>query len=328
MRIGVIGAGAVGGAIAALLSRGGHEVEVTARGENLRAIQADGIRMSGGWGDFTASVSASNQLERAPELAFVATKAQDAARAILANQHVLGGVPVAVVQNGLDSVNTAAPLLPKSDVIGVLALYAASLAKPGQITITTPGKTYLGGGGDLPARYVARILDEVMPTVVAPNFVGAQWSKLVINQVNALPAITGLSVQEVIADPGLRRILTRSMRENVRVGLRSGIRFAEVQGLTAARLRLFASAPLFAAESLPRLMGRRMGSVPNPGSTLQSIRRGALTEVDYLNGAVVAAAQAIGMPAPVNAGLVALVHEVEASVAFLTTAQVVARLAG
>ncbi|HOW00540.1 MAG TPA: 2-dehydropantoate 2-reductase N-terminal domain-containing protein, partial [Rhodoglobus sp.] len=58
MRIGVIGAGAVGGAIAALLARAGHEVEVTARGAHLDAIRERGIHLTGGWGEYTASVLA------------------------------------------------------------------------------------------------------------------------------------------------------------------------------------------------------------------------------------------------------------------------------
>jgi 2-dehydropantoate 2-reductase len=326
MRIGVIGAGAVGGAIAALLAQAGHEVEVTARGENLRAIEANGIRLSGGWGDFTAPVTASSELNRAPEIAFIATKAQDAERAIRDNQRLLAGVPIAVVQNGLGSLSTSVPLLPQSDVVGVLALYASSLVAPGEVAITTPGNTYIGGGRDLPARFITSVLNTVMPTTLANNFVGAQWTKLVINQVNALPAITGLSVQEVIGTPGLCRIMTLSMRENVRVGLRSGITFAEVQGLTSTRLRVFSRAPLWLAESLPKLMARRMGSRPNPGSTLQSIRRGALTEIDYLNGAVVDAAAEIGVPAPVNASIVALVHEVEQTHRFLTPDEVAARI--
>ncbi|HRQ00256.1 MAG TPA: 2-dehydropantoate 2-reductase N-terminal domain-containing protein, partial [Terrimesophilobacter sp.] len=56
MRIGVIGAGAVGGTIAALLDRAGHEVEVTARGATIESIRRHGIRLSGGWGDHTARV--------------------------------------------------------------------------------------------------------------------------------------------------------------------------------------------------------------------------------------------------------------------------------
>jgi 2-dehydropantoate 2-reductase len=326
MRIGVIGAGAVGGAIAALLAADGNDVEVTARGDHLRAIQAAGIHLTGGWGDVTAAVTAGEQLARGPELAIVATKAQDARAAILENAKLLNGVPLLVMQNGLEGVSATAPLLPRSDVLGGLAMYASSLVEPGHIAITTPGRTYVGGGSDLPARYVVSVLNEVMPTELVHNFAGAQWTKLIVNQVNALPAITGLSVQEVVANDGLRRILTRSMKENVRIGRAQGIRFAPLQGLSDRRLRTFARTPLRLAESLPRLMARRMGATPNPGSTLQSIRRGALTEVDYLNGAVVDAARGLGRTAPVNAAIVDLVHEVEESRVFLTPDEVVARI--
>jgi len=328
MRIGVIGAGAVGGAIAALLARGGHDVEVTARGQNLAAIREGGIRLTGAWGDYTAEVGAGSSLTRAPEFAVVATKVQDARRAILNNEHLLGGIPVAIVQNGLGSVRATLPLLPRSDVVGALALYASSLVEPGHVNIGTAGSTYVGGGPDVPARYVVSIMNAVMPTSLENNFAGAQWSKLVINQVNALPAITGLSVQEVVANPRLRRIMTLSMRENVRVGLRSGIRFAEVQGLTGRRLKSFARAPLWVADSLPKAIARHMGAVPNPASTLQSIRKGAPTEIDYLNGAVVQAASAIGTDAPVNATMVELVHEVERTGTFLSPDEVARRVLG
>ena len=69
-----------------------------------------------------------------------------------------------------------------------------------------------------------------------------------------------------------------------------------------------------------------MGAVPNPGSTLQSIRRGQRTEIDYLNGAVVRAGPAgRGRQAPVNAALMALVHEVEAWVGSSCPDEVLAR---
>jgi 2-dehydropantoate 2-reductase len=116
------------------------------------------------------------------------------------------------------------------------------------------------------------------------------------------------------------------MRENVRVGMASHVRFARLQGLGNARLRLFARTPLPLAESLPKLMARRMGAIPNPGSTLQSIRRERKTEVDYLNGAVLTAATRVGLAVPVNAAIVELVHEVEKTREFLTPEQVAARI--
>ena len=69
-----------------------------------------------------------------------------------------------------------------------------------------------------------------------------------------------------------------------------------------------------------------MGSRPNPGSTLQSIRRGQPTEIDYLNGAVVQRGAAVGVPTPVSTELVELVHEVEKSGEFIPTAAVIERM--
>lgn len=325
MRVAIVGAGAVGGTIAALLARGGHDVTVTARGDQLRAILDNGINLTGAWGDYTARVSASDVLTRSPELAIVATKAQDAESAMRQNVHWLNGVPVLVVQNGLDALVTARRVLPDADIMGGLALYAASYLSPGKVAVTTEGVTCLGGPVT-GALYASRVLGAVMPVTLTDNFEGAQWTKLVVNHINALPAITGLSAQDVISDRGLRYIMTESMREAVRVGLAKDIEFEKVQGLSDRILKLMIRFPVAIGQLVPLAMKARMGTTPNPGSTQQSIRRGQATEVEYLNGAVVRAAVGTGVATPIEAGLVALVHEVERSGVFLEASEVVARL--
>ena len=92
------------------------------------------------------------------------------------------------------------------------------------------------------------------------------------------------------------------------------------------RLRLFARLPLSIAQLLPWFMRIRMGNVPNLGSTQQSVRRGQLTEIDFLNGAVVREADAAGLAAPVNRALTDLVHEVEDAAAHLPAERVLAVL--
>ncbi len=326
MRVGVIGAGAVGGVIAALLDRGGHDVEVTARGDAIAAIRDRGLTLTGSWGEHVAHPAVAERLTRTPDLAVVTTKALDARDALLANAEALRGIPVLVVQNGLRGVETASEVLPDSEVIGGLALYAASYVKPGEVTVTNDGSTYIGGASRAAVQLAAEVIGGVMPVRVTDNFAGAQWTKLVVNQINALPAITGLSAQATIGIRQLRHIMTRSMRENVRVGYASRVRFESLQGLTPALLWMLAHAPIGIAQVVPALMARRMGPVPNPGSTLQSLRRGQPTEVDYLNGAVVEAGKKVGLPAPVNAALVELVHEVERTGTHLSPREVVARV--
>lgn len=314
MRIGIIGAGALGGLFAALLSRAGHDVEVTARGAGLDAIREHGIRLSGAYGDVHARVAAGERLERPADLVLVCTKAQDAEPAIAVNRELVDGTPVIVVQNGLDGVDTAERLLPSSRVYGLLTIIAANYTEPGEVRVTAPAASYLGRGDERPgdeAMRLAQVLSAAVPVVAIPGFRGAQWTKLVVNMLNAVPTIVGRSVQEVVGDARLRRVVTASMRECVRVGIARGTRFGSLQGLGDLRLRVFARLPLGVGQVLPWLMARRMGPVPNLGSTQQSVRRRQPTEIDHLNGAVVREAAIAGVDARVNRSLVSLVHEVE-----------------
>ena len=314
MKIGIIGAGALGGTFAALLARAGHDVEVTARGAGLAAIRAGGISVSGGYGDVHATVAAAETLSARPDLVLVCTKAQDAEAAIMANAANIDGVPVVVVQNGLDGVATATRLLPRSSCMGLLSIIAANYTEPGVVRVTTTATSYLGRGdgpADAECVRVAGVLSGAVRVVAIDGFRGAQWTKLIVNMLNAVPAIVGESVQDVVDDRRLRRVVAASMREAVRVGIARGIRFGSLQGLGDRRLRLFARLPLAIGQVLPWSMRVRMGDVPNLGSTQQSLRRGQPTEIDFLNGAVVREASVAGLDAPVSRALTALVHEVE-----------------
>ncbi len=329
MKVAVIGAGAVGGLLAALLDRAGHNVEVTARAEHLAAIRADGITLDGGYGAHVARVTAGEVLAVRPELAILATKGQDADAALRANAAVLDGVPVLVVQNGLGGIRVAGEVLPDSPLVGGLALFATSYLSPGRITVTAALPIVLGGAPGTDAAVVERfatLLRGAMSVEVVDSLEGAQWTKLLVNHVNALPAITGLSVQETVAHPALLHVLAASLRETVRIANHIGIRFTGLQGIPGWILPWLGRGPLALAARLPQVLAKRMGDVPNPGSTLQSIRRGQLTEIDFLNGSVVRVAREHGFDAPINAALVGLVHEVERTGTFLTPAEVAARV--
>jgi 2-dehydropantoate 2-reductase len=327
MRVAVLGAGAVGGTLAALLDRAGHSLEVTARGAHLAAIQESGLRLSGAWGEHVAAVWAGQVLAAPPELAILATKAHDAEAALAPHAELLAGVPLVVIQNGLGGLERAAAAAPRSPLVGGLALFAASLSAPGEITVTAASGLCLGGGDGTPAlQLAAGLLADALPVTMTEDFAGAQWTKLVINQVNALPAITGFSVQEVVADKALRRILTLGMLETVRLARALGVKFAPLQHLDDRVLGRMLRMPMPFAELVPRKMAARMGNVPNPASTLQSIRRGSTTEIDHLAGAVVEAARGTDVPVPVNTAMVELVHEVERTGRFLPPAEVVQRV--
>lgn len=331
MRIGIVGAGAIGGTFAALLDRAGHEVVVTARGGHLDAIRERGLHLTGAWGDHLARIGAAQVLPEPPELALITVKAQDAEAAAAAHASLLAGVPVVVVQNGLNGPQALRRILSASPLIGGLSLIAASYLEPGVITVTAPGTTVLATDTATRAELssAAAVLREAAPISIAPDLVGAQWSKLVVNQLNAAAAITGLPAQQALAAPGLRRVVALAMRETLRVGRAAGVRFGGIPGLTPNVLRMLdLLPPSVSGRLLAGRMVERMGPVPNPGSTLQSIRRGRPSEIDHLSGAVVAEGAARGVPTPVNARIVELVHEVEASGTFVPPDAAARRITG
>ena len=329
MRVGFVGVGAIGGTLAALLDRAGHDVHVAARGATLDAVRSRGLVLTGAFGEHTAHPAADSTLAGAAlagplDLVVFATKAMDGPAAYAANAAACAGAPVVVIQNGLDAIRGSGDVLARSRLLGGLSVWASQQVEPGIIQATAGGRLVIGPtSADDP---VASLLGDAVPTSTTEDFVGAQWSKLVVNQVNALPAITGLSVQETIADDRLRAVLTASIRETISVARGAGVHFGRFQGLSHGLLTLVRLAPFRVAEQLPRRIARRWGDVPNYGSTLQSIRHGLPTEIDYLNGAVVAAAREAGVDAPINQSLTALVHEVERTGVFLSPEQLQARI--
>ncbi len=326
MRIAVIGAGAVGGLMAALAARAGHDVLVTARGEHAAAIASAGLHVDGGWGEWVAAVELATSIPNRPlDLTVLATKAHDSASALDA-WRAHDGTPVLVLQNGLGGEQAVRDALPHSPVAIGLALFAVSLTGPGRITVTGPNGLTLGG--DPAAVAVAEpLLRATLPAelVIADDIHGAQFTKLLVNQVNALPAITGLSVQQTVADPALRAVLARGMVETVAVGDAVGVAWGRIGAVDAEAVARVRAGGTAAAAELAELLAAGMGDVPNPASMLQSIRRGRTTEVDAINGAVVALGAQHGVPTPVNAALVALVHELERSSVFLSPSDTAAR---
>jgi 2-dehydropantoate 2-reductase len=320
MRIGVIGAGAIGGTLAALLDRAGHEVTVTARGAHLAAIRERGLRLTGGWGDHLAPVAAAEVLPEPPELALLTVKAQDAPAAAERHREVLAGVPAVVVQNGLAGPRALHDVLRDSPLVGGLSLIAAAHLEPGVVTVTGPNTTVLAAdtATDAQLRAAVTVLRQAVPIEVADDLVAAQWAKLVVNQLNAAPAVTGVSAQQSLAAPALRTAVAAAMRETVRVARAAGVRPHGLPGFPPRVATILSALPPWVSGRLvaARLVSG-MGAVPNLGSTLQSIRRGLPSEIDHLSGAVVAEGERLHVDTPVNRRIVDLVHEVEADGRFV-----------
>ncbi|GAA2174578.1 2-dehydropantoate 2-reductase [Agrococcus versicolor] len=320
MRIAVVGAGAIGGCLAALLDAAGHDVVVVAR-SSAAVLRAEGIRLEGAFGAHNARPDVVDALASPPDVAILATKTIDSAAALAPSAAALADVPVLAMQNGLDAHGRVAGILGHRRVAAALGTWAANALEPGVVRITAAGETVVGGPE---GERFAALLAAALPTVrLARSIEGAQWAKLCVNAANAVPAAVGWSMQACAADPGLLRVTAAAMHEAARAALASGVALEAVGAVTPETLAILATSAE-AAQVVPVAMAAGFGDVPNLGSTQQSIRKGQRTEIDDLAGAIVVASTRLGLAAPVNAALVDLVHEVERTGAFVARDRVAA----
>jgi 2-dehydropantoate 2-reductase len=314
MRIAVIGAGAVGSAIGALLTRAGHDCVLVARPDHRAAIRAGGLRLTGCLGPVTVDVEAVDRIRSAPDLALLTTKAHDAAAAMAANRAGLAGAPQLLAPNGIRGVDLASQFCRPEQVAGAVVMMAATHLRPGAVDLPYLGSLVLGratGPPDAMVATIASVLDHAIPTATTGNFRGAQWTKLLLNLNNALAAVTGLDDRGLLATPPLLRAGVALMREGLRVADATGVRLASLPGVPAAMVRAAGWLPAPACAQLARYRAGRLALAgPVIPSTLQSLRRGRPTEIDYLNGEVARAGRQAGVPALLNERVVHLVHEV------------------
>lgn len=219
------------------------------------------------------------------------------------------------LQNGVRSDELVAEILPRNQIISAVVFVGATYLTPGMVMILQPGALVMGRPfrpKDSQVDEIARVLNRTVLTRTSNNIRGAHWLKLIINLNNALPALTNCTVSQVSADPYLGRLAVELMREGLRVVDRASIRLASLPRMPVGLIRLIAWLPTSLAARLLAGMARRIETRwPLLGSTLQSVRRGRPTEIDYLNGEVARLGKQMNVPAPLNANVVELVHHVE-----------------
>ena len=325
-RIAVIGAGAVGSALGALLHRAGQDVILVARRAHIAAIRQDGLRVDGDTGNFIAPIEATETLDFRPDLALLTVKTQDVIAAVKANHGFLNDVPVVTFQNGVHSDELVASLLPREQILSAVVLMHATYLLPGKVTVVYQGKLILGrpfGPRDSKLEDIAHILNQAVPTRVTDNIQGAHWLKLVVNLNNALPAITNHTMSQVYANVFLRDIAVGLMREGLRVINRANIRLESLPNVSVGLTRLMSWMPSGIAGRIAAAKVRALTTVwPLWGSTLQSIQRGRPTEIDYLNGEIVELGKRHGEATPLNTKMVELVHQVERTGQFFSVEEI------
>jgi 2-dehydropantoate 2-reductase len=329
MRIAVIGAGAIGCLVAGYLKNRGEEVTLVGRGDTVKAINENGIAISGVRGNFSVRVNISETLNYIPDLVILTTKTQDIDSALADSLHLVQNSLLLTTQNGVQADKLAAKYLPVEKIISSIVMFGATNLEPGKVVHNFEGSWILGSlFNPHPTESLislSLILDKAFPAIISQDMLGMKYLKIFVNANNCLPAILGKSMQEVFSDLTVSRISIAIWKEAFEVFDRIGIDLVSLPGFPVENLTKFTSMPSeHAAEIFSGVM-RNLSKDPLYGSILQSIMRGKLSEIDYINGEFVGLAQENHMPAPLNQALVEMVHQVEASHRFFSKEELIQR---
>jgi len=303
MKIYFLGAGALGCAIGGTLAAAGSDVTLIDHFQaHVDAINRDGLRMKVGDSERTVRVRAaldSTRLE-APDLIVVLVKSFHTRAAIEGARNIVGpDTAVMSLQNGMGHEEILSEVVGAGHVLAGKTYVGGVMLAPGHVIAGTQGKrTVIGeidGRVSERAKAIAAEFERAeLPCEVSGNILGAMWDKLLINvATGALSGITGQVYGSLYAVPEIEATAIAAVAEAMAVAEASGVKLS----IKAPR-----DAWLMAAEGLPYEFKTSM---------LQSLEKGSITEIDFINGAVVRVGRKYDIPTPVNQTLVAAIKGIE-----------------
>lgn len=304
MKVGIVGAGAIGCWLGAGLAKAGHDISVFARGSTRDALERDGLRLTDGGKTEAFPVAVADDARRLgpQDLVIVAVKAPAmAAVAAAVGAMIGGGTIVLPAMNGVpwwfaDGLGLAEPgarqavdpdssihaAIPARAVVGCVVHASASLIEPGHARRNMSDVLILGepvGGESDRVRALAQTFSSAGLAARASSAIRQDiWYKLWGNMtMNPVSAITGATADRIIDDPDVRALLMAVMAEAATVGALIG---CPIEELGENRIDVT----------------RKLGAFRT--SMLQDVDAGRPIELEALLGAPRAMARSLGVPTP------------------------------
>jgi 2-dehydropantoate 2-reductase len=309
----VFGAGSIGCYVGGRLAAGGANVTFVGRERIGRELRMHGLRLT----DFRgAELQVANTavrfattaaLARTADLVLVTVKSAATAEAGRELAPVLK--PSAIVvsfQNGLRNAEVLRAQLPGRTVLTGMVPFNVLNRGQGCFHQGTSGALMADAHAGL-APFLPAFAAGGLPLVQHADMPAVLWGKLLLNLHNAINALTGATIAEELAQRPLRRCWALAQLELLDLLDAAGIRPARATPLPPRWLPRLLSAPDFLIRRLQLVKVDPLAR----SSMWEDLEAGRRTEVDYLNGEVVALAQKLGRRAPVNEKLVALVRAAE-----------------
>jgi len=291
----------MGSIYAGKLAAAGNDVlALVRRQETADRISKDGLRITGPESDVVVALRAADTAPAEEmDLVVLAVKAADVAAAARAALPLIGAAtPVLTIQNGLGSADTVAEIVgPHRVAVGIASGFGASRRGPVHVHHNAMSAMRFGPYSTLDHSTVEQIAvlwrGAGFDADAVSDIAAMQWEKLICNVAYSAPcALTGMTVGEVMDHAHMGRVSRAAATEAWTVARAAGIAIAVPDPVEHARA-----------------FGARMPAAKP--SALLDHQAHRVSEIDVINGAVPRQAERIGLDAPVNSTLTALVRSIE-----------------
>lgn len=318
MRVLIWGAGAMGGTIGAYLIRAGHDVMFVDRAaDHVEAINATGLRISGPVDAFTVQARAfiPETVSGTHGVILLCVKAHHTGEAVrmLAPFLAADGTVVSI-QNGLNE-RVIADVVGPERTIGAFVNFGADYLEPGHIHRGNRAAVVLGElDGRITERLVnlhAAMLDFDDRAIMTENIWGYLWGKLAYGAQLFATALTNDSIADALANPGYSDVYIALAREVMAVAQTRGITPEGFNGFNPHAFMPDGDLTI-AQQSLTEMVTFNRGSAKTHSGIWRDLAvRKRRTEVDAQLGPIVELGAEVGVPAPLNARLIELIHDIE-----------------
>ncbi|MFJ9449239.1 ketopantoate reductase family protein [Herbaspirillum sp. NPDC101397] len=300
-KIMILGAGAMGCLFGARLTQAGYDVAlVDVWREHIEAINAAGLKLHSDDGEHTVRIKAGSaaDINVHPDLVIVFTKTLHTATALESVRHLFGEQTyLLTLQNGLGNVETLGRFATAERLMHGVTNYPSDLKGPGHVSSHGSGYIRIYGVAGLCSDAQQAIADALCQAgfncTLDADVERAIWEKVAFNAaMNSLTAVTGMTVGQVgasMSGPVLARQIVTETADVAR----------------AKNIVIDADAIW---QSIRTVFVEHAQHKP---SMLQDILQGRATEIESINGAIVAVARTHQVPAPVTETLCHLVRMIE-----------------
>jgi len=302
MKVAVVGAGAMGSLFGAMLAEAGNDVWLyDVWLEHVQTINQDGLRIEREGKTCTVEIKATvdpQQIGRA-ELVIIFVKSSQTNLAAETAQTIAGSDGfVMTLQNGMGNADVIAGFIKPERILAGTTSHGATLLGPGSIRHAGSGPTTIGAwsqteDGLQRAGQLAEFFNRAgIKTESVADVRSVVWNKLLINiGINAITALTNIKNGQILDLEITRELSRAAVMEAIRVAQAGNIKVED--------------------DAVDRVFKVAEATAVNRSSMGQDADNRRQTEIAAINGFIVREAKRIGLEAPVNFALTALVQTLE-----------------